>query len=229
MVRPEVNAAIRDLIAKWDKVQSVSATLKTKGERLTPQHQKQEGKGTRDAMKKDGKLLNRVAYKNGVVMIQPDGEQILTGQRVVRVFDGEFLWVDDTRHEGRRVTKSRPRPGQVQPLGGRPLFAGVRALDKLELLPDATVDGRPVYVFKGTTGGGTINLREYVDKETGILVKLEREDTLAKSTYEVELTNLKVNVDFPDGHFTYTPPEGVEVVDLTRQGATDSPPPLPPE
>lgn len=231
-VRPaipvEVNTAISELIAKWDTVQSASATLKTNFERTQGQRERQEGEGTRDTLKKDGKVLMRSAYRNGVALEKKNGEWIVTGQIVLKVFDGEFLYVDDERHEGRTATKARPSLGQLQPIGGRRLFAGLRGVDEIRLLSDETIDGKPVYVFEAKAGGGTITSRHYVDKETGILVKLTRADTLASIQYSFELTDIKVNVDFDEGHFTYTPPEGVEVQDLTRRGAVRVPPPMRP-
>ncbi len=231
-VRPpipvEVSTAISELIAKWDTVQSASAKLKTHFERTQGQREKQNGEGTRDTLKKDGKVLMRSEYKNGVALEKPNGEWIVTGQIVLKVFDGEFLYVDDTRHEGRTVTKSRPLLGQLQPIGGRQLFAGLRGVDEIKRLPEEIINGKSVYVFEAKAGGGTITSRHYVDKETGILVKLTRTDTLASIEYSFELTDIKVNVDFDEGHFTYTAPEGVEVQDLTRRGAVRVPPPIGP-
>jgi len=225
----DVNAAIVELITKWDTIQSVSAKLKTRGDRRGPEAQKQEGVGTRDLLKReDGRILSRADYKNGVTMKKPDGEVIATGQIVSKIYDGEYLWIDDQRHEGRTVTKSRPVQGQIQPIGGRLLFAGIRGLDEIKLLPDETIDGRTVHVFVGKGAGGTFTTRHYVDKETGILVKSIAEDSLANMQHSMELTDIKVNIEFEEGHFTYTPPEGVEVQDLTRRGAVRVPPPTGP-
>ncbi|MGD2108611.1 MAG: hypothetical protein PVI86_04385 [Phycisphaerae bacterium] len=215
MVDPKVNETILDLVAKWENVKSVSATLETS---FTSETQKQQGEGTRDTLKRDGKILTRADYRNGVAMKGPDGNWITTGQIVHKVFDGQFLWLDDQRHEGRVVTKAHPVLGQIQPLGGRRLFAGISGLDELALLPDETVDGSEVYVFEGKSGGGTVTTRHYVAKDTGILLKSTREDSLAGAEYAVKLTDVKVNVEFDDGHFTYTPPEGVEVRDMTKRG-----------
>lgn len=228
MVAPDVNTAILDLVARWDNIRSVSATLQTTFKRTDGRYDRQETLGIRDCMKKDGRVLVRAAYKAGVVLEAEDNQLIATGQRVLRVFDGEFLYVDDERHEGRTVTKSRPVPGQLQAIGGRRLFAGLRGLSEIKLLPDKTIDDKSVYAFVGKAGGGTITMRHYFDKQTGILVKMTRDDELGHGRYTFALSDIKLNVDFEEGHFTYTPPEGIEVQDLTRPGTTRVPPPTGP-
>ena len=69
----------------------------------------------------------------------------------------------------------------------------------------------------------------YFDKETGILLKMVTEDTLAKTKHSFALSDVKLNVEFPDDHFTFTPPEGVEVQDLTIRGAVKAPIPAKPD
>lgn len=209
-------AAQKELAARWDEHQSVSAKVTTTFERHEGLTTYQKGKGERDCMRKDGKLLVRSKVFNSINAQREHGQWIATAQRVTQVFDGELLYTLDERHEGKTFTKSRPTPGRLQYIGGRRLFDRMRLLDGVRLLPDETIDGKSVYVFEGSAGEGRIRTHHYIDKETGILLKLvvKREDP--KSRYTFALSDIELNVEFSEDHFTLAPPEDAEIQDLTK-------------
>lgn len=227
-IAPDADAAIRELLAPWEEVQSVSASFATDYERFAGLGERQQAEGTRDCMKKNGNVLVRSSYKNAIAMEKENKEWIVTGQIVLKIFDGEFLYTVDQRHEGKTATKSRLKPGQFQYIGGRRLFSQVLGLDRFSLLPDETIDDKSVYVFEGKAAGGTVTTRSYFDKQTGMLLKMVTEDSIAQTKYTFVLSDIKVNVEFDDDHFTFIPPDGVEVQDLTRRGAVKVPLPAEP-
>ena len=227
-ITPDADAAIRELLARWEEVQSASVSFATDFERLAGLGERQKSEGTRDCLKKDGKMLIRSSYTNAVALEKEGKEWIVTGQIALKVFDGEFLYTVDERHEGKTATKSLLKRGQFQYIGGRRLLSQILGLDSFSLLPDETIDDQSVYVFEGKAGDGTVTTRHYFDKQTGMLLKMATEDSIAQTRYTFALSDIKVNVEFDDDHFTFTPPEGMEVQDLTRRGAVKVPLPAQP-
>jgi outer membrane lipoprotein-sorting protein len=173
-------------------------------------------------------MLIRSSYTNAVALEKEGEEWIVTGQIALKVFDGEFLYTVDQRHEGKTATKAYLKRGQFQYIGGRRLFSQVLGLDSFRLLPDETIDDKSAYVFEGKAADGTVTTQHYFDKQTGILLKMVTEDSLAQTKYTFALSDIKVNVEFDEDHFTFTPPEGMTVQDLTRRGAVKVPLPAEP-
>ncbi len=57
----------------------------------------------------------------------------------------------------------------------------------------------------------------YFDKATGVMVKSVSKNVAGKVTMESLTTDLKVNSSISADRFVFTAPEGVEVMDLTKQ------------
>ncbi|MGB2988035.1 MAG: hypothetical protein WBE26_19375 [Phycisphaerae bacterium] len=221
-----IDEAERELLARWNEIRSVSAKVTTRFEQREGAKSSQTGAGMRDCMKKNGKMLVWSKLNNYILLDvshvdREDGaKQLYTEQRLLRVFDGNFLYTVDERHEqmgGMKVTKSRLDPQGIQLIGGRRLFRQLRRLDRLQLLPDDTIDGKSVYVFEGSANADLVEIQYYFDKETGILLKMIVENKGENSTFMFALSDIELNVEFSEDHFTFTPPEGAEIIDLTQQ------------
>lgn len=60
-------------------------------------------------------------------------------------------------------------------------------------------------------------MRLWVDPEFGFTRKVSFQDPQGTPVMQVEFTNFEPNVEVSDDAFTYTPPEGVPIVDMTQQ------------
>lgn len=212
-----IRAAQQQLLARWDEIQSVSAKIKLEYDQQEGLKQRRSGEGTYDCTKKDEKTLIRMKiYHSMIVERKEMGDWVLTGERILKVYDGEFLYTLDELHAGMTATKSRPSRGQLLFLGGRHLLNQLRRFNNFKRLPDETIDGHTVSVFKGVSDPGNVKTEYYIDQETGLLIKVVTENETRKSKLTMRFTDIQLNPQYAEDHFTFTPPEGVEIQDLTK-------------
>lgn len=206
-----------ELVSKWNAIQSLASTLKTSTHSKTNDYElTTEGSGTRDSMRKGGKTLVRTVLGIGI-KIEVEDEEIpfrYTGQRVLKVFDGEYLYTQIVTHEGATATKQVLTPQSFMAVGGPGLIAVLRSARKLYRKPDGKIDGRSMYVFAGYSPP-TVRVEYMIDQETGLLCSVRREWEDADRTRSFDFVKHAINSGFPENHFTFTPEEGVEVEDRT--------------
>lgn len=215
-----------ELLAKWNGLRSVRLNMKTFLVGTEYPAVKQEGEGTRECLKTDGNIRIRTELVTAV-QIEVNEEDIQSKQTWIyklKVFDGEFLYTQTTDHVGVKAIKQTPTPDSLLAIGGPGLIAALRKIVKFHRKPDQVFKGRPCYVFGGYQSKGT-TVEYFVDKETGLLHVLKREARDGSITQRLELSDYELNPDFPEGHFSYTPPDGLYVEDLTSPGTI---PPLRP-
>jgi hypothetical protein len=91
----------------------------------------------------------------------------------------------------------------------------------LELMPDAKVGSYSTYVIRAVIKNpapmAATEMTFYFDKATGVTVKSISKNAAGKVTMETLTTDLKVNSSISADRFVFTAPEGVEVMDLTKQ------------
>lgn len=218
-----IDQAIDRLLPYWDGIQSLSAKVKVKFDRLDEQETHISGEGTRDWRKKNGEVLTRVKVFNQVQYKGDDEMRWLTGQRLTMVADDRYLYTIDERKQGTAVTKEFAIHAKIPQVGGPRLFAAIRRLENLQVNRDQELDGKRVVFFEGSFRNGKSHARHWIDAENGLLRKMEIEHEEAKSTFTYTLSDFQFNVEFPEDHFEFNPPEGLEVQDLTQR------PPGPPQ
>ena len=224
-VRAALAEVERDMFQGWGKIQSLSAKMVTTFTRTTDPKTNQQGEGTYDCLKRGGRLLVRTYHFNSIGGAN-DNEEIpwvLTGEAYEKISDGQFVYSIKVDHEKRTGTKAYARFPHVLYVGGQGPFLLLRSLTNLRQLPDTKLEKHDVLVFEGVTPGTDRRYFQlFLDKETGIMRKLtiERRDLMSMFTFV--LSEVEFNVDFEEDHFTFTPPEGVEIVDLTQPQPTVS-------
>ena len=220
--------ANRDIIAKWQNYNSVSAKFNLRYD------QKKEGAkqdhntaGTFDCLKKDGRILVRLKSFAKMVIERRKDDFVMTGERLDKIFDGEFLYVLQDIHTGRFAFKRRPNPGEIGVIGGPPLLATIHSAGSVTLAPDEPGDGFSTYVFKTLRRDGQTKADYYVDRETGLLRRLHVQVERLLSDLTITYSDFELNPAFADDYFTFKLPEGIELRDSTEtaDGATAPPPP----
>jgi hypothetical protein len=96
---------------------------------------------------------------------------------------------------------------------------GLKALYDIELLPEETIDGAAVCVFKLTPkagSGGEGSALEYFRKDCGYPVKIVHFDAAGKAVMTATYTDIKLNQEISPERFVFNTPPGVELVDLTE-------------
>ena len=208
--------AIADLVARWDQLQSFSAAVAMDLPQGAGKPGLTKGKGTYEWAKRGGKLLIRFRLLNNVWVETGEAQRVHTGELLVFVYDGEFLYYQLQQPQLKKATKSVYEPDRVLPFGGRELFRSLSETNSLKLAGEQIVDDRAAYVIEATPTTGDGSAVHYFDKQTGARLKMIERDKDGKDTLTLTLSDLKANPEFSEDYFTYTPPEGYELIDKTH-------------
>jgi len=153
-------------------------------------------------------MTSEMTYK-GLDMPPQKSESIM-------VMDGEFVWSEIRMSDSTMVTKMNAPP-EAQ-MG---LMHHVDNFEKGEgrLLEPETIDGVRCVVFEynmeDMSGGMSTVYRGWIDEESGMMIKsLMKGDDMVGTT-EMRVENVRIGIDIDDEKVTYTPPEGVDVMDYT--------------
>ncbi|GEM_PF-4877778 len=93
----------------------------------------------------------------------------------------------------------------------------------LKLEGEGEIDGRKAYIFSAVFRSNPAlgmkskpySGRLWVDKASGILLKMAVLEK-GKEIYRITYSNIKTNINIPDKEFTFTPPAGAKIVDITK-------------
>ncbi len=201
-------AAKEAVEAKWDGINSFTAVV--------------ESKNDGDEIRGPYSMLSRIsALKNaeGVLMYRLETDKIIFEnpdrkgwEKHLKVFDGKDAYREMHTDEGIEVRVRKDAFDTEFGMG----IVGVRSNfeecfknETFTLLPDEEMDGKTVYVFEGQPkrSDKLSKYRLYIDKETGLELKYEREKKRSI------LSEVKLNVPVDASLFKYTPPENATVID----------------
>lgn len=224
-----LQAAGRDIAAKWQGYNGLSASFTARySQRKDGAMHLQNTKGSLACLKKGGTTLVRNKSNSGMTLERKKDDYVMTGERLDRVFDGEFLYTLQHIHAGQFAFKRIPRPGELEMIGGPSLLSRIQAGAEVVLGPEESLGGSPMYVFKASRKNGQVKAEYYVDRETGLLRKLHVRDEALLSDLDIEYADFEINPTFPEDYFTFVLPPGVEFMTLPDSPSlTDAPPPAP--
>jgi outer membrane lipoprotein-sorting protein len=211
----------KQLIAAAKKIESISAkvTLEmdmTQGGAVV----KGNGKGTLEFVRKADKHFFRMELKNN--MVTKFGEQEMKmEQSTLSVSDGEFVYALVEGMGQKNCTKSRADKAEQDPDTEATLKALFEKYE-LKVLADGKVDGKDVFVLEGTPKGvseipGTAKTTFYFSKDHGFMLKMVNADAEGKPTMTVTFSDMKVGAKIYPDRFKFTVPEGVQLIDQTKQ------------
>lgn len=167
-------------------------------------------------LKHEGKLLSRMEMDSKSVT-KFGGNETKMDSKMMQVVDGEYAWTLSETMGKKNCTKSKVDKLQktMDP------FAAWTEVDA-KLLPDETVDGKACWVIEMTpkqmnpmapSGKST----HAFDKETGLMIRMIGMDQTGKEMTRTTVTDIKLNEKLDPKSFTFTPPEGVTVTDVTNR------------
>jgi len=208
--------AIADLVARWDQLQSFSAAVATELSQGAGKPGLTKGKGAYECAKRGEKLLIRFRLVNNVWVKTGEAKRVHTGERLVFVYDGEFLYYQLEQPQLNKATKSVYEPDRILQFGGRELFRSLSETSSLKLAGEQMVDDRAAYVIEATPTTGDGSAVHYFDKQTGARLKMIERDKDGQETLTLTLSDLKANPEFSEDYFIYKLPEGFELIDKTH-------------
>jgi outer membrane lipoprotein-sorting protein len=200
-----VEAKVREA---WAKNQSISANVAI--EANVPLGQTRmllSGGGTMNYLKGGDKEM----YRQTISAKLPDPMTIEVKADVL--FDGADLYLTTELFGKQKSEKATPDllKGAVPPGGGM-LFDVLKKELNLALKPEAPLDGKAMYVIEATPknavdpevpfGSATL----YLDKESGMLTKVEINEPSGTRLAGITYTGIKLNPEIPASLFVYVPP-----------------------
>ena len=213
----KTRTVIAELTARWDELQAFSAAVATELPQAAGNPGTTQGKGTYEWSKRGEKRLIRFGLVNTLRIETGEAKAILTGEILIFLYDGEFLYSQLQQPRiFKQTTKSRYEPDRVLQIGGKDLFRGLSETNSLKLRPEEMVDGRAAYVIETTPTTGKGSTVHYFDKQTGVRLKMIEGDETGKATFTLTLSDLNTSHEFSEDYFTYKLPEGFELIDKTH-------------
>jgi len=132
------------------------------------------------------------------------------------VSNGEKTWTYTPATKQLVISKSAPRGSRMTPNDILNSFPGDYAT---ELVGDDKINGRPVWVIRcvpqGNMVGDVTEATLYVDKSTYRFQQIAlTSPSLGSMT--LRIISAKYDTKIPDDRFTFPPPSGARVIDLSR-------------
>ncbi|HLX59943.1 MAG TPA: hypothetical protein VKX17_01555 [Planctomycetota bacterium] len=198
---------------KFDKLTSASYDMEMKADMSQAGFSMTMLSNTKYEMAKDGdKWKIRMESKTSQNMngTKSDSTSLM-------VVDGQTAYsMTDTAGQ-KMVMKMKP-DAYTKGAGGKGMIQSLKESGDVSVLPDETVDGQAAYVLevKSKTPGASA-MKYYLSKENGMTVQMLTLGADGKTTGTTKFSNIKINPSIPADHFTFTPPAGVQVMDMTKQ------------
>lgn len=208
----EMKIAEQTILKGWENIKSISAKMTSLVDQQGGIRHRRTGEATIDYKVSKGAILVRMMNFDSI-WADVNGQQVFTGERTTKVYDGEFLYTVQQLHDRKNAYKTFYKQGVFPALGGPDLLKQLSTIGSLRLDPNFDLDGKIVYRFVGRTKPHSYMLA--VDKETGLLLKLWVTDSEARSKSEADFVDYVINPVFADDHFKFKLPEDTKLTDLT--------------
>lgn len=210
-----VESAEAKIIALWDKVNSYTAALDIESTVAQGGTQmKMRATGTVECIKRAESLMYRTEVVNKMDM----GSRTIE-QKMLSVFDGTDLYTEMDMMGKPTVTKMKPDfRSDMMPGSGKRMFKQLHETFEVRLLPEENVDDEPAYVFDLTMKAGASQTlgksKSYFSKKTGLQLRMIMHDKSGKPIMTMTYKDFKLNPKLSSARFKYTPPQGVEVMEM---------------
>lgn len=179
------------------------------------------GSGTIDYMQTDGRLYLRA-----------EGGSTAPPASLILAANGESLFLQIDAMGEKMIIKLPVTPEMTTQVNPAAAFSQLRGSFDVKSLPDEVLGGKDVWTFdlkpkaevaaSGPTPipmGNVARIKLWVEGESLSCIKTEAFNTEGESMFSYTLTNIRLDVPLAPEKFAYTPPEGVQVMDMSAMGA----------
>jgi len=187
---------------------------------------KMSGTGTMEAMRKGDGTVYRVELEQ---TIEVGGHKM--SMPMLTIFDGKDVFVE-TSMMGRKMAMkmASDQPGTVIVADKDEMLAKMKDVFTMKALPDEPVNGVSAFVYEmvpkqaqaaGSPGGAPPFTRGkiYFAKDTNLPLRWVMFEKSDVPLMTIEYTDYEINPEFKADRFTYTPPAGVTVMDMSGGAA----------
>jgi outer membrane lipoprotein-sorting protein len=217
----DVDAVVKRIGQAWQKHRSMTANLKIERGLGPDAESKEEGTGTLEMMRREGKLCYRVELQSTAHVKIGEREGVMT-QKVTTICDGDVVYSTTQIGEQLRTERIPVDPS----MAGDPiaLLNDMRTEHKLSLLPDSKIGDRKVWVIEAALGykpsipvAPTRSLMSF-DQASGCLLEMAVHNQEGKLIAKMSYSDHKFDVKLDPKRFKYEPPQDPEADDGTRGG-----------
>ncbi|MBW7906681.1 MAG: outer membrane lipoprotein carrier protein LolA [Phycisphaerae bacterium] len=178
-----------------------------------------ELRGPTEWARRGGKIFMRTELKGKMTMSFGDTKNE-NESAMLMVCDGEFMWQLSEQMGTKTAMKTKPDPKVIGDVAS--MFTELKKDHDVKVLDSAKVDGADAFVIEATAKApnpqGVDKTVFYFRKDIGVMAKMVGKDKDGKETMTVMLSDIKANPDISPDRFKFTPPEGVQVMDMTSMG-----------
>lgn len=206
LAQDTVESIQKDVLAKWDKVNSLTAAITGTGDiKLSPESPTAlhlVASGNLDSLKKDGKTFSRIELGAGLTPQAKPMARILAGS------DGGAAYVE-TEFLGKVESKTVDQLPIAADAKG--LFDIMNQHLNLTVMPPEKVDDKEAHVIAGEMKNPekdipVSKILAYFEKETGIILKVVALNMEGQPMVTLALRDIVLNAPLPEEKFRYTPP-----------------------
>lgn len=217
-----VESIEKDVMAKWDKLTSMSAVIAGSGDvkvsptAPTPLHL--VGSGSLDFLKKDGRTFSRIELGAGLApQAKPLGRVLAGSDGVAAYLETEFMGKVESK-----TVEQLPIAADA-----KGLFSVMHEHLNLSAAPSEKVNDQEAYVIAGTGKDTDKNvpiskILAYFSKETGVILKVVALDLQGQPMATLATQDIKLNQPIPEEKFRYTPPAAPAPKAEAAPAATDT-------
>lgn len=212
----DLAAAEKQIIKNWQKVRSAKAIVKLgEGTEGRGNRGSLQGNGTLELLRKGDTLLVRQELKSTWEIAAGERKTVFEAN-VLTVCDGQYQW--ELRDQVGLKTATKSKPDALAGFDPQALFKRLRPDYELELLDEASVDGRDAFVIQATRSRGARHQRTiyFFSKDHGVLLKREQRTGSGDAASTLTYSDFEFDVQIDPKRFEFEPPEGVIVQDRTR-------------
>lgn len=180
-----------------------------------------KSESTMEWMRKGDKVFMRADSKTSMTT-NYGGQEMKMDNVSTTICDGEFLYSVSEMMGQKSAVKMAYDPKAAGDVTG--MFKTLREQAELKVLPDEKVGDEDCYVIESTPksagaspmpGGGA--MRMYFSKKTGMNLKAVALDDKGKPFSTTLTTDIKIGASIAADRFVFKAPEGVQVMDMTKQ------------
>ncbi len=162
----------------------------------------------------DGTIKMRTEMESEMTMKGMDMPPTVT--KAITVMDGEFVWSEIENPGMSMVTKMKVPPETQR---GLEYLVDFVQQGNGRLLDPETIDGKQCVVIEynmdDMAGSMTVVHRAWIAEENGMMLKSSTKGGELGGDTEMVIKDVRTNIDIDPAKFTYTPPEGAQVMDYT--------------
>ncbi|HUW62333.1 MAG TPA: CDC27 family protein [Candidatus Bathyarchaeia archaeon] len=217
--RETVESALEKIAAATSEMTACSGMFTAEGNITKPVVMKLTGSGDFDFLMKDDKPMFLI---NAAIIME--GTKGGMTQSFKIVCDGATMF-QEMNMLGQLMVMKMPMPaGSEQQMNPAELMNAIKEVGEITLEKDETVDGMPAYVFTVKPSPTTemppgmpklSDIKIVIIKETGMPALVEVKDEAGAMLLKAASSRIVVNSPSSPDKFKYTPPAGVQVMDMS--------------